>query len=235
MTQTGTKTQRKGSNAHLWIHYGCILFLYGAALLISFKILSLPEAHKGLLSSLASAAILATLGSALATIGTLWTGDRGARIALNVDILFKDILKQDAWRRWPFLLRSGKRTLLDGGLYQFELRNPQIPLNVGSHHIVVALPTVQEDFFDLPLFSNLVSLIRFRSAAHTTIVNAPADSIFPENQLAPRNQYMAYECLTDIWISILIFRIARYVVHFGAALTITAAALGGAAALANAG
>jgi hypothetical protein len=233
---TPTKQERaRGSNLHLGIHYATVFVLYMSATYLTYLLLSLPDAHRDLLTSLASAAILATLGSAIAAVGSLWTGDRSARVTQNVDILYKDILKQPAWRRWPFLLRSGSRTLLDGGRFGFDLRNPMIPLNVGSHHISVLVPTVQEDFFDLPLFSNVIPLLRFRSAAHTTIINAPEGFIFEKTQLGRQSQYMVYECLTDIWLSILIFRFARYVVHFGAALTISSAIVGAAAALASAG
>lgn len=224
----------KGNDKHLILHYIIVFVLYATAVLIAVKLLALPAAHKDFITSLSSAAILATLGSAIATVGSLWSGDRTTRITLDVDILFKDIFKQEAWRRWPFLLRSGSRKLLDGGVHEFSLSNPVIPLNVGSHNIKITLPTVQEDFFDLPLFLNLYPLVRYRNAAHTTISNAPKDSIFPENKLKPWDQYMAYECLTDIWISVFVFRASRYVVHFGAALTISSAILGGLAASASA-
>lgn len=222
----------KQSNRHSHIHYITVFLLYLVALVISMKILVLPEAHKDFITSLSSAAILATFGSAIATVATLWTSDRSSRIALNVDILFKDILKKNAWRRWPFLLRTSKRTLLNGSTLDCSLNNPVIPLNVGSHYISTMLPTVQEDFFDLPLFANFWPLLRFRGAAHTAISTSDS-SIFPENNLTPMSQYMAYECLLDIWASVLVFRLSRYIVHFGAALTISSAIMGCAVALAR--
>jgi len=211
-----------------------VFVLYLVAIWLTYVLLSIPAAHESFIASLSSAAILATFGSAIATVGSLWTGDHANRIALNVDILFRDIIKQDAWRRWPFLLRGGTKKLFGGLSQQVELRNPRIPLYVGSHDIEVTVPTVQDDFFDLPLLYNLVPLLRFRTAAHTTIFNHPKDEVFPNIQLEPMEQYFAYECLTDIWWSVLVFRTARYVVHFGAALTIASAVIGGAAALGNA-
>lgn len=96
------------------------------------------------------------------------------------------------------------------------------------------MPTVLYDFFDLPVLRNVVPLLWFRTSARTMICNAQQDSIFPNNNLEPMDQYMAYECLTDIWWGVLMFRAARYVVHLGAALTIASVFLGGAAALASA-
>lgn len=220
-------------NFHLALHRVFVLVLYGGAIWISFKLLSIPAAHGDVVTSLSSGAILATLGSAVATVGTLWTEDHANRIALNVDIFFHDILEQTAWRRWPFLLRGGTTKLFGGNIQRVELCNPEISFNVGSHALGILVPTVQDDFFDLPLFRNLVPLLRFRTAARTTHVNAEEGAVYAENGLSPMGQYMAYECLTDIWWSVLMFRSARYFVHFGAALSIASAALGGAAALAN--
>jgi hypothetical protein len=225
---------KKPTNHHLLVHRLLVFVLYVTATWLTYVLLSIPAAHESFIASLSSAAILATFGSAIATVGSLWTGDYAGRIAINVDILFRDIFKQEAWRRWPFLLRGGTKKLFGGNIQQVELHNPKIPLNVGSHDIEVLIPTVQDDFFDLPLFKNVLPLLRFRTAALTTIINSPKDDLFPQNQLKPMDQYFAYECLTDIWWSVLIFRTARYVVHFGAALTISSAIIGGVAAFASA-
>lgn len=224
----------KATSRYLWLHRACVFLLYVAATWLSYTLLSIPAAHGSFIASLSSAAILATFGSAIATVGSLWAGDYSNRVALNVDILFRDIFKQDAWRRWPFLLRSGSKKLFGGNVQHVELQNPKIPLNVGSHVIDIHVPTVQDDFFDLPLFRNVVQLLRFRTAAHTTIINAPKDQVSSCNELKPMDQYFAYECLTDTWVSVLIFRLARYVVHFGAALTIASAIIGGTVAFASA-
>lgn len=107
---------RSPTNYYLWQHRVVVLALYAVAMWLAYKVLSIPAARADFVTSLSSAAILATLGSAVSAVGSLWTADYGNRIALNVDILFRDILKQEAWRRWPFLLRGGQRTAL-WGLY----------------------------------------------------------------------------------------------------------------------
>jgi hypothetical protein len=230
-----TDKKREAESNSLRLHRSLIFLLYVSATAAAYKLLlSVPAAHESFIASLSSGAILATFGSAIATIGSLWTGDYANRISLNVDILFKDILKQEAWRRWPFLLRNGTRKLFGGELLQGVLKNPELPFHVGSHNIQIVIPTVQDDFFDLPLLKNIVPLLRFRKAAHTTTFNASKDSLLPGSPLEPMVQFMAYECLTDIWWSVLVFRIARYVVHFGAALTIASAIIACTAAAASA-
>ena len=102
-----------------------------------------------------------------------------------------------------------------------ELSNPELPLDVGTHIINVDLPTVLEDFFDLPLIKNTKNLIRFHRAAHTARIRKPKDKKNKDTGLKPSDEYMAYECMKDIWVSVLKFRFSRYVIHFGAGLIIS--------------
>ena len=202
--------------------------LYAFGILIAYKILSHSEARKDVVALLSSGAILATFGSAIGSIGQIWQQDLLERVRLNIDILFKDILKQESpWRRWPFLPRSSDRKLLDGGTHHVTLSNPEVPLDVGTHVIKIDLPTVLEDFFDLPLLNNCWPLLRFRSSAHTVLGNRPKGAKNPKTDLEPSDEYLAYECMLDIWSAVLKFRVARYVIHFGSGLTIAGAATAG--------
>ncbi len=98
----------------LLIHRLGVLSLYGGASVVAIAVIGLPEAQKDLISLLSVGAIFATFGSAISTLGSVWERDLLERIRLNVDILYKDILRQEIpWRRWPFLPRIGKRRLLD--------------------------------------------------------------------------------------------------------------------------
>ncbi len=223
------KTQKKSdevNNRHLKIHYWFVFILYALAIFIAFKTLTLAEAQTNLVTLLSSGAIFATFGSAIGAIGLIWQNDLLERVRLNVDILFKDIYKQEnPWRRWPFLPRSGKRKLLDGSSQHTTLSNPEIPLDVGTHIIKVNLPTVLEDFFDLPLIKNIWPLFRFRSSAHTVFGRKPKGEVSEDTGLEPSDEYMAYECMYDTWKAILKFRFARYIVHFGSGLTISGASI----------
>lgn len=228
MTEADKKIADQNMNncSHLRLHYWIVSLLYVISILIAYKILSLPEAKKDLVTFLSSGAILATFGSAVGAIGQIWQNDLLERVRLNVDILYKDIIKQNnPWRRWPFLPRSGKRKLLDGNSHHLTLSNPEVPLDVGTHVLKVDLPTVLEDFFDLPLFKNYWPLFRFRNSAHTILSRRPKGEKNPATGLESSDEYMAYECMFDIWEAILRFRIARYVVHFGSGLTISGAVI----------
>jgi hypothetical protein len=212
------------ADRHLKFHHRTIVVLYAVAVFMSYKILSLPEAQKDLVSLLSTGAILATFGSAIGAIGLIWQDDFLARVKLNIDILYSDIIKQETpWRRWPFLARSSREKLLSGNSVQQEVSNPEIRLDVGTHIIKIDLPTVLEDFFDLPLIKNYWQLCRYRKAAYTVYGRKNGDAINVDTGLTPSDGHMAYECMFDIWKSIFIFRFARYIVHFGSGLTICGA------------
>lgn len=223
-TDASTTSKIIGGSNHLRLHLEIVALLYAVAILASFKILSLPESHKDLVTLLSTGAILATFGSAIGSIGLIWQNDLLEKVRLNVDILFHDILKQEThWRRWPFLPRTAKRMLLNGDTLQLTLSNPEVPLDVGTHVVKIELPTVLEDFFDLPLIRNYWPLLRFRSSAHTVYGRKPKDIKNQDTGLLPLDEYMAYECMFDIWKAILKFRVSRYVVHLGSGLTISGA------------
>lgn len=209
---------------YLRLHYEAIGLLYAIALFASCSILSLPEAQKDLVSLLSTGAILATFGSAIGAIGLIWQNDLLERVRINVDILYRDILKQETpWRRWPFLARCSRQKLLNGDSFQQELNNPKISLDVGTHVIKIDLPTVVEDFFDLPLIKNYSQLWRYRKAAYTVLGRNDKHRTNADTGLTPSDGHMAYECMFDIWRSIFRFRLSRYVVHFGSGLTICGA------------
>lgn len=218
------------SNNHLLLHKVITFLVFGSAVAISAWILLLPRATEDAVASLSTGAILATFGAALSALGQLWCGDFLSRIFLNVDILYKDIFQSQPWRRWPFLPRGATRSLLSGDKQALQLRNPEVPLNVGSHHITVTFPTVLDDLFDLPVLKNWWQLFKFRHAARTYFTGArDHESIVAPSLVSPRQETMAYECLLDTWVAVLLYRGSRYLLHFGAALTLSSAVLTAAA------
>ena len=205
------------------LHKFTVASLYLLAIIISWKILHQPDAQNNLITLLTTGAIIATFGSALSTIGSILERDLLERTLLNIEIFYKDIIKQEVyWRRWPFLSRVSQHSLLDGSINKTELQNPMIPINVGTHVIKIALPTVLEDFFDLPLVKNLFMLIRYRKATRTFLGNQEKDIVDKNSKMDRSDAYMAYECLLDIWFCVMKFRIARYLSYFGIGLTLSA-------------
>lgn len=222
----GKPSDGRGYSTEHRIHQLCLAFLYCLAFAIAWVVLSRAEITATFVALLSAGAILATFGSAISALGTMWERDLIERVKTNIDIFFKDIVKQEeAWRRWPFLPRRSKKLALDNNFHLGELRNPEIPLDVGSHFVTAEVPTVLDDFFDLSVLKNYMTLRRFRRAAGVAWTRRDKDTQNPENGMLPINEYMAYECLFDVWRSIFRFRIARYTAHLGAGLTLFSASL----------
>lgn len=206
----------------LAVHKLTVALLYVLALATAFLIVGLAyhDPNSSLVLIISTGAILATFGSALSAIGSVWERDLLERVITNIDILYVDILKQEKWRRWPFLLRSSSRKQLDGNHLAQNLSNPTLLLNVGTHHIEVDVPTVLEDFFDLPVLKNTIKLLRFRIAASTTLLKGKDVHVETATGLSASDEYMAYECIHSTWMSVFQFRVCRYIIQFGSALTI---------------
>lgn len=213
--------EKESTYYHLRVHYILVVLLYAVGFVVAVYVLSAPESQINLVALLSSGAILATFGSAIGAIGLIWQTDLHERVQLNLSILYQDILKQETpWRRWPFLPRSAKRRLLNGDEHRLTLRNPEVSLDVGTHVLRIHLPTVMEDYFDLPLVKNFWPLLRFRSFSHTVFGRKEKDVKNAETGLTPSDEYMAYECMLDIWSAIFKFRLSRYAIHFGSGITI---------------
>ncbi len=206
----------------LSVHRLTVVLLYVLALATAFVIVGLAynDPDSSLVLIISTGAILATFGSALSAIGGVWERDLLERVITNIDILYVDILKHKKWRRWPFLPRSCKRKQLDGNHIVQNLSNPSLPLNVGTHHIEVDVPTVLEDFFDLPVLKNTIRLLRFKIAARTTLLKGKDVHVETATGLKASDEYMAYECIHSTWMSVFKFRVFRYIIQFGTALTI---------------
>ena len=206
--------------------------LYPLALAAAWFVFRLPDAAPAVVTVLATGSIFATFGSALMTLFGLAEKDALERVRLDLDILHRDLLRNpEPWRRWPFLSRRSFGALLDGTTVTINLRNPELPFDVGTHHVRVVMPSVYEDFFDLPVLANWWTLRRYRRAFLTAelrrqneakpvavAMDPPGEGGDAPHPAGRMNEWMQYECMCDIWSRVLLFRVARYGTHFGAAV-----------------
>lgn len=213
-------TIKRSNNRHLTYHIIIVCCIYFFATFVVTTILGLPESLLSLTTLLSNGAMIATFGSALGAIGLIWQADLKERIFENIDILFKDIIKQELkWRRWPFLPRTFTKKTKNGDVYHQVLTNPDIDFEIENKSIKIDVPTVLDDLFDLPLLKNYWHLKINRDDAYLKFLNSHGNDTDP-NKLQPYDEHMAFECLYDVWLSILKFRVSRYIVHLGIALTL---------------
>lgn len=201
---------------HVILSATSVLAGIGVTALLAWKLQGLAAGDQ-----FANAAILASFGAALVSIAIFLLTEAVADVKENVDILFKDILKQDQpWRRWSFLERNESRSLLNGDVLQHELKNPSLPFDVGTHVIEVDVPTVVMDFYDLPVLSNFLRMKRFKRAFFTRAVNRdhPGQE---DKQSDAVDEMMKFRCLDAIWGKVVTYRISRYVHYFGCSLVVS--------------
>ena len=195
------------------LHRFTLAIIYVFGLIAAVLVYRFPEAKPSIVAILATGSIFGTLGSAIMTMFGLYEKDLLERINLDLDILHRDIVKEPSpWRRWPFLKRSTTWKLYGGDTISTNLSNPPIRFHVGSHEETIDLPSVPEDFYDLPVLSNFLKLRRFRRAFMTKHTG--------DRQGKSIDEILQYECIFDVWRSIICYRIVRYVMHVGAALIV---------------
>lgn len=197
-------------------HGVTVFVLYLFALGAAWKFFQFPEAGNSVVVVLATGSIFATFGSAIMTLFGLTEKDAAERIRLNLDILHKDLIPQEKpWRRWPFLSRNSRLSLLDGTTLEMNLNNPTLPFDVGLHSINVDLPSVHEDYFDLPVMRNCWLLWWYRKSFRTAETRRMSQPHEEENKDQLPN-WMLFACVSDIWFRVFQLRFARYGTHLGA-------------------
>jgi hypothetical protein len=191
--------------------------MYIIGISVSFFTFAFTGTQLDYVGILSQGAILATFGSALITVSDIFERDRLERVKLNNKILYDDIKHIKQWTRWPFLPRKASEKLLDDNSINIDLQNPKEEFDVGTHKIKVILPTVLEDFFDLPIFKDFRTMRQYESAFKTKYNR---DIKEKGSNITIHNSYFKYMCVYDILRSACIFRLARILKHFSIALII---------------
>lgn len=193
-----------------------------APLILSYFIFNscIQKSNLNLSNTISLGAIFATFGSAIISSVILLQTDKLNRILSNVDILYSDILHAEKWTRWPFIKRFNAQTLLDGKITSSMLENPSIIFKLGSYDINIVIPTTQEDFYDLPSFHNFMQMKKNSKHFKTNIVNHP-DCIDNTSFSDVGDYFFAWDCLYDIWKTIVLFKINKLVVTLGTSIIVS--------------
>lgn len=198
-----------------------IIIIFSPLLLIYFIFDSCIDKTKlSLANTITLGSIFATFGSAIISAVILIENNKLNRILTNIDILYTEILRCEKWTRWPFLKRYDAKVLLDGKIKSSVLDNPSIQFNLGSHSIEITIPTVQEDFYDLPVFYNFNQMRKFDKQFKTYIVNN--DNCILNTIFDNIGDYLStWDCLYDTWRNILIFKMNKLLLKLGVSIVIT--------------
>lgn len=147
-------------------------------------------------------AVIATLGSAIVSIFTLFCNEQYAQFNENGKIL-QDKLIREKWDRWPFLKRRDRQKI-SKGVYEVKiLKNPHIIFynNENTWKITILLPTSKADFSELPIYSRFFKLMYNRQKLLLNNQNIEAA--------------LVWSCLTSIYKHIMLYRTSQILVWIG--------------------
>jgi len=165
-------------------------------------------------------AVLVGMASAIITIATSHMDRQYDRVMLDVDILFKDLTSPGEWRRWPFVPRSKTKKLIYGPVHQITLKNPIIEFDLGTHTVEVYVPTCLQDFFDLPTFSTFLKILLDDKKFYSYVQRKNISGLMDPTILKKDTKgWMIWDCMHDIWRTIVLYRLEELVVRFFAVFT----------------
>lgn len=162
--------------------------------------------EKLLPDTIALGSIFATFGSSLVGVFSLIMGSEYDRFISNYNVLFKQLKPEKYWKRWAFIKRESHQGLFNNEHAYQKLTNAKVKFNVGSHPILLDIPTIKEDFFDLPNWRNLLKMKLEAKDFESHVLNKckqPADPL------------MVWDCIFDNFKIISKYKIAKAMVVLG--------------------
>jgi len=150
--------------------------------------------------------IFATFGSAIVSVFTISLSNIYERFCFNTEILFNELCPEHKWYRWPFIKREAHSSLYNNELTYQRLENAKIAFNLGSHPLHIYLPTIREDFYDLPNWRNLLCMLLKSKDYESYVLN---------NVSSPANSLLIWDCLLDNFKSIAIYKISKFMIVIG--------------------
>ncbi len=211
LTKYTLSEKKKIKRLHIYhiIYISCFI----ACMVITYFIFKLCISNTEKISeTIALGSIFATFGSAIVSVFSITLSNVYEHFCCNIDILFKELCPNSEWHRWPFIKRESCSTLYDKELTYQTLENSKITFNVGSHRISVFLPTIREDFYDLPNWRSLKSMLSEAKNYESYVINNVKDSALP---------LMVWECISDSFKSIALYKLSRFMIVIGSAFILS--------------
>ena len=204
-----TKYEANEKKRIRYVHIYKIIYLccFILCIIITFFIFKLCISDKSDISqTIALGSIFATFGSAIVSVFSITISSMYEHFCSNINILFKDLCPESEWHRWPFIKRESYRILYNNeGTYQV-LENIKVIFNVGSHNISIIIPTIREDFYDLPNWKSFKDMIKQSKNYESYVIKNVDDSA---------NSLMIWECILDNFKSIALYKLSKLMIIIG--------------------
>lgn len=207
VTKYTTKDKKKIK--HIKLYHIVYFFAFVSCIFITYLIFKSCISDKNnLQNTISLGSIFATFGSAIISVFSITMANIYDRFCCNINILFKELCPENEWHRWPFIKRESHSTLYNNELSYQILENLEITFNVGSHPLSIFLPTIREDFYDLPNWISLRSMLSESKNYESYVLNNFSDSA---------TSLMVWDCVVDNFKSIAIYKLSKLLIVIGGA------------------
>lgn len=205
--------QERKKVKRIYLYHVIYVVSFIISFVITFWVFKKCITDKQILSNTISlGSIFATFGSAIVSIFTITLSNIYERFCFNTEILFNELCPEHKWYRWPFIKREAHSSLYNNELTYQKLENAKITFNVGSHPLHIFLPTIREDFYDLPNWRNLISMLLKSKDYESYVLN---------NLSSPANSLLIWDCVLDNFKSIAIYKISKFMIIVGESFIIS--------------
>lgn len=143
--------------------------------------------------------IFATFGSAVISVISLYCNRQISSFQENLSALHEQIPNLSSWKRWPFLKRYSREI---SGFLKYDyyiLKNPQITFKSDDLSLTIPLPTCTADFYDLPIFANMLKMFCFRKHF--------ANSIVKHQDTQEQKDIFTFYCVLMIYRNIIRYKV----------------------------
>ena len=155
--------------------------------------------------------IFATFGSSVIAVLSLTSAHQLSGFHEKVNILAGEFAKQGIpnWKRWGFLQRYSRKHTNDGGYQYFVLKNSILVFKLENEEIKIQVPSVEQDFKDLPVSRSYYKLRRRRKSYLRYV---------QENNCL--GDFTIWECLTSLYHNIILYKLSQAGVWIGTSFII---------------
>jgi hypothetical protein len=150
--------------------------------------------------------IFATFGSAIISFLSLTSARQLSGFQEKVFILNEEFSKQGFpnWKRWDFLPRYSREHLGNNEYQYFILRNTEVKFNMDNQSIQIPIPSVEQDFKDLPIWDSWFKM--YRNRRHYLV--------YVQKQVHTAD-FIIWDCLMSLYKNIIIYKLSQLGIWIG--------------------
>lgn len=217
------QTALKYCSKWLWIHikrillymiifvicFGVTGYIFANCIAVNFSEQKIPQIALG--DCIALGSIFATFGSAIISFLSLTSAHQISGFQEKVSVLNGEFskLRKPNWKRWDFLPRFSRERLINGRYQYFILKNAKLTFYFEDQNIDIPIPSVEQDFKDLPVLYSWFRLHRRRKFYLAYVQRQSCMSDF-----------FMWDCLMALYKNIIVYKLSQFGIWIGTSFII---------------